>query len=173
MLSMLPEYLFQERRVNCSLTEVGTFRWCSLLTLSPSPSLERERVCVYTCVCTRTCSHTGVHEHTRTYINTYTHTHTLSCMHSLFFSPWGEGDMHIWLPPHLFRKCFQDTWVYCHLKWAGRAQETPTPWPLSFRVEVGRQHGCKVLGLSPSSPIKKPWGVENSWSGKKEEGRRK
>lgn len=134
---------------------------------------ERECVCVYTCVCTRTCSHTGVHEHTHIHKHTHTYTHSLMHALSLFLSLGGGWHMHIWLPPHLFRKCFQDTWVYCHLKWAGRAQETPTPWPLSFRVEVGRQHGCKVLGLSPSSPIKKPWGVENSWSGKKEEGRRK
>lgn len=144
--------------------------------LSPLLPHWRERVCVcvHMCVYTYVLTHRRARAHTHIHKHIHTHTHTLSCMHSLFFSPWGEGDTCTFgSPPHLFRKCFQDTWVYCHLKWAGRAQETPTPWPLSFRVEVGRQHGCKVLGLSPSSPIKKPWGVENSWSGKKEEGRRK
>lgn len=104
MLSMLPEYLFQERRVNCSLTEVGTFRWCSLLSSLPfSLTGERECVCVCTHVCVHVRAHTGVHEHTHTYINTYTHIHTLSHACTLSFSLPGGRVTHAHLaPPHTF-----------------------------------------------------------------------
>lgn len=128
---MLPEYLFQEgKKLIAVLLKWGTFRWCSLL--SPLSLLPNWSVCTHTHIC------------------------SLPRMHSLSLSPGGEGDTCTFGSPHpLFRKCFQDTWVYCQLYWAGRAQETPTLQPLSFRVEVGRQPGCKVLGLSPSSLLKK------------------
>lgn len=69
MLSMLPEYLFQERKeLIAVLLKWGHLDGVLCSPLSPSPSLERESVCV----CTHVCVH--VRDHTQACTSTHTHT---------------------------------------------------------------------------------------------------
>lgn len=69
MLSMLPEYLFQERKeLIAVLLKWGHLDGVLCSPLSPSPSLERERECV----CVHVCVH--VRDHTQACTSTHTHT---------------------------------------------------------------------------------------------------
>lgn len=82
ILSMLPEYLFQERKkLIAVLLKWGTFRWCSLL--SPLSLLPNWSVCTHTHIC------------------------SLPRMHSLSLSPWGVTHAHLAPPTPFLENVFK------------------------------------------------------------------
>lgn len=98
MLSMLPEYLFQERKeLIAVLLKWGHLDGVLCSPLSPSPSLERERecVCVHMCVYTYVITHRRARAHT----HIHKHIHTLSHACTLSFSLPGGRVTHAHLAP--------------------------------------------------------------------------